>query len=309
MNTKHIKFCCVILAAINFFSCISGTNSNPSNSADSSNRNIPIDTFKINFTPVRVVIDTTDHNLTTNRFFLFNASPYKQARRFWRGMYSDCKLSGIDYNISDFDFFGAGSPKGIGTVIDSETMVSKLPLDTNIFSKSELKQIIQYGDSIPCKSTSSSNLAISTILSGDFKIGNMDSALAVSVKAAFSKKNSLTYFVKSWQKIELNTTWLAHFLQTGENLSNKQVYLHALTQPGNLIIAKAIYINGFSFDIGFSDSLSVAIQAALKQNPTVNFGSLSLQLSVSSQKQKTITASSTGSFAIYTYTMSGTKIN
>jgi len=256
----------------------------------------------IKFTQVRVTEPPT-------KAVAFGGGGYafKIARREWEAILTACKISAIDYNIRDFDFLGVGNPKNIGSIIDSTYLVSRMPLDTAIFSDTELKKIISRSY-FNCQTSSSKSLVLKAIISGSLDVKNLDTALAAVIETSFTKKQDVNFTAKVWQKCEINTGWLAYYLQTGANLEKKKMYLKQLTTPGGLIIAKAIYINGLSLDIGLASALSLDLQAKLKANPTIKVGDLILKAGMAAKSDKTIHISADEPFIVYGFLMSGKKI-
>jgi hypothetical protein len=321
MKTSFFMFLCFTMVIILFTKCNpssnSGSNTNVSQSAQDT---LPSqDSIKINFTKVNIddslekpfaVIAGDSSKMETDKLNLtIFPTPLSKAKKLWKGLVTNCNLSSLGFNFKDFAFLGAGDPTQIGDIIDPKNELSLvMHADSNVFSGAELIKIISYGGSSPCGVKTNSSTALNVLLNGNLNVGSTDTALAGLISAYFNKNTNLVLNVNSWQKYELSTDWLVHYLQTDSNLSIKKMYLNSLLTPGNVIVDKAIYASGFSFQMGFTDSLSSAIQATLKNNPKINIGSLSLNVSLTNSKKTSITATCNSPFVVYGYLLSGTEV-
>lgn len=305
MKNMFITALSVSVASLLFISC----NNHPS--AEGTSTDTPAVSDNKDTVPLRPSLQFTQvriDNEVDSSHSLSAPASLRKAKKEWNRVYTNCRLAGNDYNINDFDFLGVGNPKDLGTIIDQENFLSRLPLDTNIFSAPELAQIKSPGADATCNTTTNNEIALNLLFEGAVNVDSLNSDLKTKIESAWSSKKNLQLNVKNWQKAELNTTWLSYYLQNGQNLDKKKIYLKELQREGNLIIAKAIYVKGFTMDINTATALSADIQAKLKEHPSIRIGDLAFQLSLKASSDKVIQASCTGSFIVYGYVMAAKKI-
>jgi hypothetical protein len=218
------------------------------------------------------------------------------AARYWGRVMNHC-IQSLLLKGKDADYLGPSNLLDLGTITDKRLDLTYRILDSNVFSKDELKKIIRYGAPTTCAYEISSNINIESLMNARIGI-KADDDLSLDLGNVIKNSKNVSYNVSSWQKDEIIVGNLMDALRDTES-PKKKGFKEDLLKEGRLIMTSAIRVKGFSADIELNNDISSYLKAKLSPGVVANLGNADATVKVSVVNSKVIRLQSTDDFIVY----------
>jgi hypothetical protein len=205
----------------------------------------------------------------------------------WKRIHNSCMNSPL---AKDQEYVGMSNSIRIGTIKDNKYRTLDF-LDTTIVSESELKYIMNSGNSASCSTIDSVDFNVQTELGLEFIDFGPELTLAYS-NASYNK-----IVIESWVLDELVIDRLIGTLLSKPN-ARKKAFARSLTKKKSRIVSNAIIVKSFTIETVFDKESELSFLADTSIVQGSDFSG-NIVFNISKNKNNSITLQSKNQFVVF----------
>lgn len=214
--------------------------------------------------------------------------------KVWGKLHKNCQRNEMTKGMT---YLGVSNTLGVGSILlydeSKKGYFASYPMKRTEFLEDQQTSIFKDGTSATCEYQEATKVAV------DFLINSkMGTTADGSLNAAIGNARTINSKIDSWKQ---NALYVDAFQLTLNRMTSTYAkdYIAAAKLPNRYIIATEIQINGFSALITTQTTIDAGLKAQLQQGIIQKVGDTDATLTFSYVNDKTIKASTTGSFVVF----------
>jgi hypothetical protein len=214
--------------------------------------------------------------------------------KVWEKLHKNCQRNEMTKGMT---YLGVSNTLGVGSILlydeSKKSYIASFPMNRAQFPKEQHSLLFKDGTSSDCQYQEATKVAV------DFLINSrMEASAEGSLNAAIGSARAINSKIDSWKQ---NVLYVDAFQMTLNRMTTDYAkdYISTTKLPNRYVIVTEIQINGFSALITTKTTIDAGLKAKLEQGITQKVGDTDATLTFSYVNDKTIKASTAGTFVVF----------